>query len=29
MSASHKYEVVLTPEANGGFSVTAPAFPAA
>jgi predicted RNase H-like HicB family nuclease len=27
MSASREYEVVLTPEAEGGFSVTVPALP--
>jgi predicted RNase H-like HicB family nuclease len=27
MSTSHEYEVVLTPEAEGGFSVTVPALP--
>jgi antitoxin HicB len=27
MSAPRKYEVVLTPEAKGGFSVTAPLLP--
>jgi antitoxin HicB len=27
MSTSREYEVVLTPEAEGGFSVTAPTLP--
>lgn len=27
MSASREYEVVLTPDAEGGFSVTVPALP--